>query len=350
MRMGDKQESAQKQIDPSKIMQIGMGFSASKTLLTAVSMGLFTLLGKGPLTGEEVRAELGLHERSVYDFLDSLLSLDFLKREGNGPAGSYSNSEDTGLFLDESKPSYVGGFLKFADDRLYGFWGDLEEGLKTGKPQNETKHTGESTFDALYPNPEKLKGFVNAMSGIQMENFIAFSRQFDFSRYNTLCDIGGSAGILSIQVALNNEHMKCTSFDLPAVEPIARETIAGFGIADRAKAVSGDFFTDDFPKADMITMGNILHDWNLEEKKLLIKKAYDALPEGGAFVAIEEIIDDGRRENSSALLMSLNMLIEIGDAFNFSGADFNSWTKEAGFKKTDKMALASTASAVIAYK
>lgn len=151
-------------------------------------------------------------------------------------------------------------------------------------------------------------------------------------------------------MALNNEHMKCTSFDLPVIEPIAQETIAGFGMADRAKAVSGDFFTDDFPKADMITMGNILHDWSLDQKKLLIKKAYDALPEGGAFVAIEEIIDDQRRENTPALLMSLNMLIEIGDASNFSGADFDSWAKEAGFKKTDKMALAGAASAVIAYK
>ncbi len=141
-----------------------------------------------------------------------------------------------------------------------------------------------------------------------------------------------------------------TTLDLPQVQPIATRMIDKAGLSDRVTAVSGDFFADDFPKADVVTMGMILHDWNLEKKKQLIAKAYDALPEGGAFVAIEALIDDERRVNAFGLLMSLNMLIEFGDAFDYSGADFDGWCKEAGFSRTEVMPLAGPSSAAIAYK
>ena len=144
--------------------------------------------------------------------------------------------------------------------------------------------------------------------------------------------------------------MHCTSFDLPVVEPIAKRTIAAAGLSERVTAVGGDFFADPLPEADVITMGLILHDWNLERKMRLIKAAYDALPEGGAFIGIENLIDDARRENAFGLLMSLNMLIEFGDAFDFTGADFAGWCREVGFKSTEVVPLAGPASAGIAYK
>ena len=144
--------------------------------------------------------------------------------------------------------------------------------------------------------------------------------------------------------------MRCTSFDLPVVAPIAERTIEAAGLSDRVKAASGDFFADPLPKADVITMGMILHDWNLERKMQLIAAAYDALPDGGAFIVIENLIDDARRENAFGLMMSLNMLIEFGDAFDYTGADFAGWCKEAGFNEAEVMPLAGPASAGIAYK
>src|SRR5206468_10699578 len=144
--------------------------------------------------------------------------------------------------------------------------------------------------------------------------------------------------------------IKCISFDLPAVEPVAKKCIEAAGLSDRISAASGDFFNDPLPKADLITMGMILHDWNLEKKMHLIRAAYDALPAGGALVAIEALIDDERRENVFGLLMSLNMIIEFGDAFDYSSADFRKWCGEAGFKRFDVMHLAGACSAAIAYK
>jgi precorrin-6B methylase 2 len=299
---------------------------------------------------EAIRKDFGLHERGIYDFLDALVALGFLKRTGLKETSSYSNSAEAEYFLDKEKPTYIGGILKMANNRLYGFWNNLEEGLKTGLPQNETKNGGKPLFEDLYSNEAKLTEFIKAMGGIQMGNFIAFSHQFDFSNYTTLCDIGGSGGDLSAQVALNNSHMTCISFDLPPVAPVARGNIKRLGLSDKVTIREGDFFKDEFPDADVITMGNVLHDWGIEDKKILMKKAYNALPIGGALVVIENIIDDDRSGNAFGLMMSLNMLIETPGGFDFSGEDFHGWAREIGFNDTYAMPLTGPTSAIIAIK
>ena len=266
------------QVNPSKIMQTGTAFWASKTLLTAVKMKLFTILSKRELTGAEIQSRLALHKRSLYDFLDALVALGFLKRKGLKDTAVCRNAEDTDLFLDKNKQSYMGGMLEMCNNRLYHFWNDLEEGLKTSLPQNETKNGGKPVFEEIYADPTKLREFVRAMGGIQMENFISFSKQFDFSSHKTLCDIGGSGGLLSIQVALHNPNMKCIPFDLPLVGHVAKNNIKNSEVDDQINVQSGDFFTDEFPKADVITMGNILRDWGAADKKNTHRKSLQCPP------------------------------------------------------------------------
>ncbi|MGH7821341.1 MAG: methyltransferase [Candidatus Binatia bacterium] len=333
-----------------KIMEVGLGFWASKTLLSAVELGVFTVLAKAPMTGAELVRALELHGRAAPDFFDALVALGFLERDGDGPSARYRNTEETAHFLDRSLPTYAAGMLEMANARLYRFWGDLTEALRTGKPQNEIKHTGASMFEELYREPARLEQFMDAMTGISATNFAAFAEKFDFSRYRTLSDVGGATGQLSILVARRHPHMKCVSLDLPGVTKIAERKIAEAGLSERVTAKALDFFAEPIPKADVVTMGMILHDWNLEKKKRLVRAAYEALPEGGAFVVIENLIDDERRRNAFGLLMSLNMLIEFGDAFDFSGADFDLWCREAGFHRTEVIALSGPASAGVAYK
>ena len=337
-------------IDPSKIMQIGMGFWASKTLLTAVNMDLFTFLAKGPKSGKEIQEQLNLHDRSLYDFLDTLVALGFLSRQGLKENATYSNAEDADLFLDKNKRSYIGGILEMSNNRLYPFWNHLEEALKTGAPQNESKNGGASMFDAIYADENVLKEFLHAMGGVQAGNFDFFAKNFDFSTFKTHCDVGGSGGNLSIHIAKNNPHLISATFDLPPVEPIARGNIKELGLSDRISAKAGDFFTDDIPSADLITMGNILHDWGTNEKKMLIQKAYKALPDNGTLVVIENIIDNDRRKNAFGLMMSLNMLIETTEGFDYSMADFEVWAREAGFQHISIMPLTGPTSAIIARK
>jgi hypothetical protein len=331
-------------------MEVGLGFWPSKILLSAVELGLFTKLGSNSMTGRELQEALGLSQRANPDFFDALVALRFLERDGDGPEGRYRNTEETAVFLDRNNPGYIGGILEMANARLYRFWGDLTEALQTGRPQNEIKHTGKPVFEELYSQPERLEQFMDAMSGISAGNFAAFAEKFDFSRYQKLCDVGGATGQLSMLVAARHPHMRCITADMPVVTAIAERKIAAAGLSDRITARAVDFFSEPLPKADVITMGMILHDWNLEKKMQLIRAAYDALPPGGAFAVIENLIDDARRENFFGLGMSLNMLIEFGDAFDFTAADFFGWCREVGFRETEVIPLAGPASAGVAYK
>lgn len=338
------------ELSPARIMEVGMAFWPAKVLLSAIEIGLFTKLGAGSMTGSDLQDSLQLHARANPDFFDTLIALHFLERDGDGPDARYRNTPETAVFLDRNSPQFMGGFLEMANKRLYPFWGDLSEALRTGSPQNEIKHTGLPMFAELYSQPERLEQFMDAMAGISAGNFQALADKYDFSNYRTLTDVGGATGLLSMSVARRHPHMICTSTDLPEVTEIARRKIADAGLSDRVKAQPIDFFNDPVPAADVVTMGMILHDWNLEKKMHLIRSAYEALPEGGAFIVVENIIDDARRENAFGLMMSLNMLIEFGDAFDFTGADFGNWCREAGFKRTEVIHLAGPASAGVAYK
>jgi hypothetical protein len=337
-------------LDPSAILQAAFSFWSSKVLLTAVEFELFTKLGDRQLTGAELGNELQLHPRAIADFFDALVAMKFLGREGDGPASKYFNTPEGSLFLDAKSPRYIGGILVMLNARLFKFWHDLPEALRTGKPQNEIKHGQKGLFEELYSDLPRLEQFMGAMTGMSRINFEAFADKFDFSRFRTLCDVGGATGLLCLEAAKRHSHLHCISFDLPPVEPIAKKHIAAAGLEDRVTTAAGDFFQNPLPKADVITMGMILHDWNLEKKMHLIRAAYEALPPGGALVAIEALIDDSRRENLQGLLMSLNMLIEFGDAFDYSGADFRKWCSEAGFQRFEVIPLAGPSSAAVAYK
>jgi hypothetical protein len=338
------------QLDPGHIMQTATAFWASKVLLTAVEFDLFSVLGDGSMTAKQLGERLELHRRGTYDFFDALVALNFLDRDGDGPEGRYKNTPSTAAFLDRKSPTYIGGMPEMLNARLFGFWNHLGTALKTGQPQNEIKLHGKPMFEELYASEARLGQFLEAMTGFQAANFHQLAEKFDFSRYNTVSDIGGALGLLSRIVGAHHEHLTFTTVDLPPVAPLAQKHINDAGMADRITVVAGDFFVDDLPQADVVTMGNILHDWNLEKKKALIKKAYDALPEDGAFIAIENVIDDARRENAFGLLMSLNMLIEFGDAFDYTGSDFREWCREVGFKRFEIIALAGPTSTAIAYK
>jgi hypothetical protein len=331
---------------PDHILQTGLAFWASKTLLSAVEMEVFTELAKGPEDLHALTGRLGLHSRSSRDFLDSLVALGFLERHD----GKYSNTPSTDLFLDRHKSTYIGGILEMANQRLYGHWSKLTKALRTGERQSEGAGSDQETFAALYADPARLKTFLRAMSGISRGANLAIASRFPWGQYKSAADCGTAQGDLIVQVALRNPHIAGIGFDLPEVAPIFEEYVEENGLASRVKFHPGSFFTEPLPKADVIMMGHILHDWNLDEKRMLIHKAYEGLPEGGAFIAYDAIIDDERKTNAFGLLMSLNMLIETPGGFDYSGADCMGWIKEAGFRETRVEHLVGPDSMVIGIK
>ena len=260
----------QQPLDPAHIMNTATGFWASKVLLTAVEFDLFSTLGEGAMTAAELGDALDLHPRGTFDFFDALVALKFLDRDGDGPEGRYSNTPETAAFLDKNSPRYIGGMPEMMNARLFGFWNHLGEALKTGQPQTEVKVHGKPIFEELYSNEANLGVFLEAMTGFQAANFVELAKKFDFSKYATVTDAGGALALLSRLVGARHQHLEFNSFDLPPVASHAQRQVDAAGMSERINIISGDFFADELPKADVVTMGNILHDWNLERKKILI--------------------------------------------------------------------------------
>lgn len=309
------------------IMQVAFGFWSSKVLLSAVELEVFTELANGPEDLHALTGRLGLHPRSARDFLDALVALGFLQRAG----GQYSNSPATDYFLDKRKPTYCGGLLEMANHRLYGFWDRLTAALRTGEMQAESK--GENFFSKLYADPDRLKGFLRAMTAMSHTANLVIASNFPWSKYKSAVDVGCAQGDLIVQIARANPHISGVGFDLAEVARVFEDYVRENGISSRVKFQAGSFFDDPLPTADVVIMGHVLHDWDLQQKKLLIRKAYEAIPPGGAFIAYDTMIDDDRCQNLFGLLVSLNMLIETPGGFDYTGADCVAWMKEAGFRE-----------------
>jgi hypothetical protein len=330
---------------PDAIMQLGFGYWASKTLLSAVEFGLFTELAGGPLDDQSIAKRLKLHSRGLHDFLDALVALGMLTKSG----GRYANTLETAHFLDRNKVSYIGGFLQMSSVRLYSFWGNLTEALRTGEPQNEAKQ-GRDLFDEIYKNPEHLRSFLKAMTGISLRPAAVIAQKFPWSSYKSFADIGAAEGCIPAAVAEAHPHLKGIGFDLPGVQPHFEAYIAAHNLSSRVSFKGGDFFAHPLPGADVLIMGRILHDWSVARRRELIGKAFAALPDKGALLIYETIIDDDRRQNAFGLLMSLNMLIETREGADYTGADCIGWMNEAGFRETRVEHLLGPDSMVIGIK
>jgi precorrin-6B methylase 2 len=321
---------AASQPTPEKILQLGFAFWGSKALLSAVELGLFTELAKEPLDAGALQERLKLHPRSARDFFDALVALGMLERDAQG---RYRNTPATELYLDRAKPSYIGGMLEMCNQRLYRFWGGLTRGLKSGEPQNEVTHGEPDLFDAIYKDPASLEHFLKAMTGVSRPTARAIAEKFPWGEAKTFCDVGCAQGGLSVEIAKAHPHLKGQGFDLAAVGPIFERFVRENGVEGRLSFAPGDFFKDRLPTADVLVMGHILHDWDLEQKRLLLRKSLEALPKGGRLLVYDAVIDDERRSNAYGLLMSLNMLIETRGGFDYTGADCIGWMREAGFRE-----------------
>lgn len=335
---------------PEHILQTGLGFWASKTLLSAVELGVFTELARQPHSLAELSQRLALHPRSAADFLDALVALGFLFKQDDRSGPMYANRPDVDLYLDRNKDSYVGGLLEMANSRLYPFWGNLTEALHTGEPQNEIRNGGLDPFGGSDLDPDTFRGFIQAMTGASLGSAQALAQIFPWKRYRTFADVGAAQGGLPVVLAKAHPHLRGIGVDLPKVASIFQDYVRCHGLQDRIQWHAADIWSDPFPRADVIVLGHMLHGWGLERKKVLLQKGFDAVPSGGAVLAYDAIIDDARQENAFGLLFSLNMLIENREGAEYTGAECQAWMHEIGFSSTYVKPLVGGESVVVGVK
>ncbi|MFI9388402.1 methyltransferase [Kutzneria sp. NPDC052558] len=321
------------------LLRLGMSFSTAKCLLTGVRVGLFDALADGPLETAEVRAELGLHERGVRDFLSVLVNLGLLERDGD----RYRNSAVSDRYLVRNSPSYVGGFLERADRMLYPAWGRLDEMLRTGRP------TSEADYLEMISDPGRLRQFLGMMDALTTMLAPELAQSVDWSRHRSVLDLGGARGNLVAGLVKAHPHLRGGVFDLPAmVEPFA-EHMNRLGLADRVDFHPGDFFRDELPASEVIVIGHVLHDWAPPQCRAIIGKAYDALKPGGVLVVYDRMIDDELTDQTN-LLVSLSMMLTTEGGGEYTAREYRTWLEDAGFRVGAPRALGETDTLLVSVK
>ena len=330
---------------PDRIVEIAYSYRAAKALISAVELDLFTILSDGPLASETLAQRAGLHSRGARDFLDALVALRLLDRDDHD---RYSNTAMADAYLDRNKPAYLGFLIEHIDRIEYHRWQSLSSALRTGEPQTGVGSSG--NYPARYSDRGTLDAFVRGMTSASLPVAAALARRFPWHEYATFVDIGTAQGAVPVVIAGAQTHLNGGGFDLPPVEPAFRSYVAEHGLSDRLRFYAGNFFSDPLPSADVLIMGRVLHNWDLPTKQMLLQKAYRALPENGAIIVYERLIDDERRTNASGLLSSLNMLVMTSGGFDFTSADCMGWMHAAGFQRMRIEPLTGDHSMVVGYK
>lgn len=330
---------------PDQILKLGHAYRSAKALLSAVELGVFTVLAEGATGLAMLSRRTGVHERGARDFFDALVALGMLLRD---EAGNYANTAETAWYLDRSKPNYIGGELEHFSAYVFPHWSFLTEALRTGQPQSGKRAVGH--YAALYADQPSLERLAKGMTGGTLPVAKALAQAFPWKNYRTLLDVGTAQGCLPVQVALAHPHLGGGGFDLPPIRPLFEGYTKEHGLADRLQFFPGDFINDILPAADVIVLGRILHNWDLPTKKQLLCKVYDALPPDGVLIVYERLIDDERRTNAPALLASLNMLIMTAGGFDFTAADCLDWMRATGFRDLRLTPLAGEFSMIVGLK
>jgi hypothetical protein len=338
-------DDVNKPITPEHIFKIAYAFREAKTLFSAVELGVFTALADGPMEYDSLRNRTGLHERGAHDFLDSLVALGLLYRQEDG---RYRNTPEADIYLSRCSASYVGGQIDHLNMREYPYWMFLTRALQTGHPQFADRPQG--NHGALCSNPAETETFAQTISRCTLAVARALATRFPWKDYNTVVDIGSAEGCLPVQIAQFHWHISGGGFDLAPVGPIFNAYVNNHGLSQRLRFYPGDFLVNPLPAADVLVMGRILHNWELPTKKMLLAKAYAALPPGGALIVYERLVDDDRKESKAGLLGSLNTLVMTENGFDYSASECFGWMKETGFERVWAEPLTADQSMVVGVK
>ena len=319
-------------LSPISLMQLASSFWAFKTLSTAVELDLFTHMAQsGSLTVEQFAAVHGFAARPAEMLLAGCASLGLLQRSGSG----YGNTALAAEFLVRGRPYYFGGFVTMLDKRLYAGWDKLPDAMRNNRPTTWDPSKHSSLFDGA--DPAMMATFWEAMHSLSTFTARTLGEAVDFSRFRRLLDVGGGSAAFDIELCRRYPQLRTTVYDLPFVTEIATRNVREAGLDGRIAMHGGNFFTDpQFPAGhDIVLFSMIMHDWDEQQDRELLRKCYQTLPSGGIVVICELLVNDEKTGPPAAALMSLNMLVETEGGRNYTPSEYRGWLEATGFRNVE---------------
>ena len=332
--------------DPAPILDLIEAFRRSKTMFTAVRLGIFDALSKGPQSAETLSTNLNLNPAALTRLLDACVALHLLHHDSD----AYRNTEVAAHYLVNSSPASFSGYVLYSDRSLFPLWSHLDDAIREGTNRwSQTFGSRDALFDYYFRDTEATASFIRAMNGFGQLASPLVVRAFDLSRFFHLVDLGGATGHLAVAACEAYPRLNATVLDLPRIEPFAREHIANSSVSSRIQFLAADFFTDPLPSADLYTIGRILHDWADPQINTLLRKIFEALPSGGGLLIAEALMNDDRSGPVYALMQDLNMLV-CTEGRERTFAEYRELVKAVGFANPDYRRTGSLVDAVFAVK
>jgi len=334
------------QPDSLLVLELIQGFRLSKTMFTAVRLGVFDALEPGPQDALQLATQLKLNAAALLRLLDGCVSLQLLEREED----KYRNTETASTYLVASSPETFQGYIVYSDESLFPLWSHLDDAIREGTNRwAQTFGSRDALFEYYYRDPAATANFVRAMHGFGRLCSPQIVRAFDLSRFDQMVDLGGATGHLVIAACEQYPDLRGTVIDLPRVQPIAQEFIRNSSVADRIQFITSDFFKDDLPPGDLYALGRIVHDWSDAEIVPLLAKVHGALPSGGGLLLAEALLDDDRKGPVSAVMQDLNMLV-CTEGHERTAAEYEALLKTAGFVTVQTRRTGTLVDAILALK
>lgn len=332
--------------DPAPVLDLIEAFRRSKTMFAAVELGIFDRLDGAPATAETIAVEQGLDPSAATRLLDACVGLGLL----NATEGAYSNTEVADVYLRRESPRTLAGYILYSNEALFPMWSHLEDALREGTHRwTQTFGKEGGIFSHFFRTAEAKKAFLDGMHGFGLLSSPEVVRIFNLNRFRHIADLGGGTGHLAIAACERYGAMRGTVFDLPQVVEHARPHVEASRAAARLSVRAGDFFSDPLPEADVFALGRILHDWGDDKVQVLLRRIHAALPEGGAVLIAEALLDDDGRGPAHAQMQSLNMLI-CTEGRERSALEYRALLEKCGFSQVEARRTGAPLDAVLAVR
>ncbi len=322
-------------MSPAPILDLIEAFRRSKTLFTAVKLGVFDRLHEAPAAASDF-------EHPAMDrLLDGCVSLGLLEKRD----GKFINTPLAEEYLVRSSPRSFYGYIVYSNDALYPMWGHLDDAIREDSHRwKQTFGTDGPLWDYFFRTAEAKHDFLMGMHGFGQLTSPSIAGAFDLSGYRKLVDLGGATGHLALAVRDRYPQIQAAVFDLPPVIAVVRELVG-----QRAELIAGDFLSGELPEADLFALGRILHDWNEDKLRRLLKKIFDRLPAGGALLIAEKLMAEDRRGPVAAHMQSLNMLV-VTEGRERTLSEYATLLYSAGFETVKGRVTGTPLDAILAVK
>ena len=301
--------------NPGELFEISGFFWKTCVLHTAVKLDVFTVIGDGKLSAEDIARQVDGSARGVVRLLNALVAMELLVKQDE----TYANSASGSQLLHHH--------------HLLESWSKLDRAVISGQPQRDR---------SSYSKEQWRESFLMGMFNLAMGLAPQIVPVIDVSDRQNLLDLGGGPGTYAIHFCLNNENLNATVYDLPTTRPFAERTIRQFKLADRISFMDGNYLEDPVEgRYDVAWLSHILHGEGPQDCRMIIQKAVDALEPGGMIIIHEFILNNSMDGPLFPALFSLNMLLGTESGQSYSEKQLGDMLTAAGVRDIKRIPIQS---------